>query len=319
MRTLLFLVALPLALLGCGEVANDTGVPAARSSEDAVRRMADLSGTRWESVDVTGYTLPEGAMVRLEFDGDRFLAQIDCNHMAAPYTIEDQRLIVVYESTTETSMACPRPQADADAWFLSLIASQPQIEMAGDTMTIGQEDSRVVMELVDDDTKDGAGESSEMATAGPGTDAPSPDATDPDEAAGVTNSYSSPVIRTLAAAGTDNGTSDGVIVHTSDALADAWHEADVQGTPPALPDDHVGVLVIARVTQSTCRSPEDVLNVEISGGHAVVRLHPDGEFTRPCPGPPGSHAWTAFIVAIPEEHAANLATATVQLAESASE
>ena len=59
---------------------------------------------------------------------------------------------------------------------------------------------------------------------------------------------------------------------------------DVEGTPPAVPQGHIGIVVFARQAESTCRSPDDVLGVEIADGLAVVLLDPEGAFTQPCPG-----------------------------------
>lgn len=320
MSALFFLVVLSLVVLACGEVGDRSSVPAAGSAGDAAAGGAGLNGTRWESVEVTGFTLPTGARVQLAFDADRFFAQIDCNHMAAPYTVDGDRLIVAYESTTETAAAaCPRPRAEADAWFLNLVTSHPQVGRREDTLTLTGEDAAVVLQPIDHGAADGRDEPAEGISTAPGTATASTSPSPPRDSDGVTQSYSSPVIRVMAAAPTNGAASEGTIVSSSAALAEAWREAHVRGQPPDLPVGHVGVLVIAREIQSTCRSTGDVVNVEISGAEVVVRLHPDGEFARPCPGPTGSHAWTAFVVAIPEEIGASLATADVQLAESAAD
>ena len=81
------------------------------------------------------------------------------------------------------------------------------------------------------------------------------------------------------------------------------------------PPETVGLFVIAREGKSTCRSVRDVVGVEVPApnaapatidANAVVLLDPDGKFLQPCPGPSGAHAYTAFVVAIPERYADRL-------------
>lgn len=120
-------------------------------------------------------------------------------------------------------------------------------------------------------------------------------------------------VQTLAAAATHDPSLKGHVVLDSESLASVWDMANVSGAPPTLPDSTVGVFVIARQRESTCRSTDDVLGVRVDD-MATVLLDRDGEFLRPCPGPERSHAYTAFVVAIPDEYAAQLEGATSELA-----
>lgn len=120
-------------------------------------------------------------------------------------------------------------------------------------------------------------------------------------------------IQTLAAAATHDPSLKGHVVLDSQGLASVWDMASVAGPPPTLPDGTIGVFVVARQAESTCRSPNDVLGVRVDD-LATVLLDRDGEFMRPCPGPAGSHAYTAFVIAIPDEYADQLGGATSQLA-----
>lgn len=106
----------------------------------------------------------------------------------------------------------------------------------------------------------------------------------------------------LAAASTGDASLKGHVVRDSRGLAAVWRMADVSGEPPVLPPKAVGVFVITRDTWSTCRSVDDVVGVEITGGVVVVQLDRNGAFRQPCPGPPGAGGWTAFAVAIPDTY-----------------
>lgn len=141
---------------------------------------------------------------------------------------------------------------------------------------------------------------------------------DSDSTDGTTHSLQRPIIRLLAAGSTQDDHIQSEIVHDATVLRDLWQEAGIAGAAPELPEGFVALMVVARFTRSTCRSPDDVVNVEIRGEAAVVRLDPSGEFQRPCPGPIGAAAWTAFAVAVPDVDGAHLRTVSVQLAESSS-
>lgn len=106
----------------------------------------------------------------------------------------------------------------------------------------------------------------------------------------------------IAAAATRDASLKGHVVRDSDGLAAVWQTANVSGDPPVLPPRTVGAFVIGREAQSTCRSVDDVVGVEVRRGVVVVQLDPDGAFVQPCPGPEGAHAWTAFVVAIPDRY-----------------
>lgn len=122
----------------------------------------------------------------------------------------------------------------------------------------------------------------------------------------------------IAAAATGDATLKGHVVRDSDGLAAVWRMANVRGEAPVLPARSVGVFVIARVAQSTCRSVDDVVGVEIRRGVVAVQLDPDGAFVQPCPGPEGAHAWTAFVVAIADRYDDPLTGATASVARAPS-
>jgi hypothetical protein len=105
----------------------------------------------------------------------------------------------------------------------------------------------------------------------------------------------------LAANAAERAGFRGAVAMDRAELAAAWEEAGALGGPPSIPDGF-GVLVVT-VPSSTCRSPDDVLGVEVDGDTAVVVLDAEGEFTRPCPGPSDVPRATVFAVAIPAEQA----------------
>ncbi|MEX1164599.1 MAG: hypothetical protein WEB03_13585 [Nitriliruptor sp.] len=119
----------------------------------------------------------------------------------------------------------------------------------------------------------------------------------------------------LAASATNDPSLEGTVFGETDGAQSLWAMADVPGTAPVLPEGTLGVFVVARDAESTCRSSEDVIGVEIVDGMVVVVLDPDGDFLRPCPGPSGAHAFTAFTVAIPDQYDDGLTGAESRLGE----
>lgn len=119
----------------------------------------------------------------------------------------------------------------------------------------------------------------------------------------------------LAAAATNDPSLKGHVFREADGAQSLWEMADVAGTAPELPAGTVGVFVVARDAESTCRSTEDVVAVEIVEGLVVVVLDPEGDDLRPCPGPAGANAFTAFTVAIPDQYDEGLSGAESRLGD----
>lgn len=119
----------------------------------------------------------------------------------------------------------------------------------------------------------------------------------------------------LAAVATNDPSLEGHVVRETEDVQRLWGMADVADAAPMLPEGMVGVVVVARDAESTCRSTEDVVGMEIVDGVVVVVLDPDGQFLRPCPGPPGAHAFTAFAVALPDYYDDGLTGAVSRLGE----
>lgn len=149
MRSIVMLLAFSLLLLACSEVVNGDGVPAAGDAGDAAGLAAALVGTEWESTDVDGFDLPSDAHIRLRFvDATTadvgFGAEIDCNSMESPFTIEDGRFFADPDAFSHTTMECDAEDRAADDWLFELLTSQPQINRDGDTLTMTGAESRVV-------------------------------------------------------------------------------------------------------------------------------------------------------------------------------
>jgi heat shock protein HslJ len=117
----------------------------------------ELNGT-WRSTEVEGIDLDEDVRVVITFEEDRFRADIACNTMTGPYAIEGGRLEVVYESTTETAMGCPQPEASWDRWLLELLTSTPAIDQQDDTLTITGDPGRLVLTRQDQEASDEEGQ-----------------------------------------------------------------------------------------------------------------------------------------------------------------
>lgn len=128
-------------------------------------------------------------------------------------------------------------------------------------------------------------------------------------------------VQILAVGATQDPSLSGHITRDAEGFEFIWtNMANVDGAPPELPDDTVGVLAFAREAKSACRSPNDVVAVEIApiterAAEVVIVLDPHGESMGACASPETGPAWTAFALAIPDHHPTRLSGASVRLAD----
>ena len=132
-----FCVALCLA--ACGDEGTTT------SAETDAAQPLDLAGRTFESAQVNGITLADGTVVTLSFEDDGISASAGCNTMSGAATWDDGTLEVAGELAT-TMMACPDGLQEQDDWLAGLLTSSPAIALDGDTLTVGDDTTGMVLE-----------------------------------------------------------------------------------------------------------------------------------------------------------------------------
>lgn len=126
-------------------------------------------------------------------------------------------------------------------------------------------------------------------------------------------------VQILAVGATQDPSLKGHTTRDAEQFQFIWTDmANVQGEPPELPDDTIGALAFARGTKSPCRSPNDVVAVEIvpinEQPTAVIVLDPNGQSMGACPNAESEPAWTAYAVAIHNHPTELTGGATTRLA-----
>lgn len=106
----------------------------------------DLVGRTFVSTDAHGRTLVESSTVTITFDEGHLSANAGCNTLFggaswAGGTLDAPQL-------ASTMMACTPALMDQDAWLGELLASGPTITLDGDTLTIGDTTSGLVLREV---------------------------------------------------------------------------------------------------------------------------------------------------------------------------
>ena len=128
-----------LCLAACGEEGTTT------SGETDSAQSLDLAGRTFESTQVSGITFADGTVVTLNFEDDTISASAGCNTMNGAATWDDGTLEVGGELAT-TMMACPDGLQEQDDWLASLLTSSPAIALDGDTLTVGDDTTGMVLE-----------------------------------------------------------------------------------------------------------------------------------------------------------------------------
>ena len=132
-------VCVALSLAACG----DEGTTTSAGTEAA--QPLDLAGRTFESAQVSGITLVDGTVVTLGFEDDGISASTGCNTMTGAATWDDGTLEVAGELAT-TMMACPNGLQEQDDWLAALLTSSPAIALDGDTLTVGDDTTGMVLE-----------------------------------------------------------------------------------------------------------------------------------------------------------------------------
>jgi heat shock protein HslJ len=139
MSTRIALAALLLvATAGCAGSGNQPGQGA-----------ADLRGKAYVSSSVTEQGKPralvEGTKVDLRFtDDDRLIANVGCNMMQGPVSLDGGKLTVTDLSTT--AMGCPKPELhQQDEWFAKLLDAKPSWRLDGANLVLSGSDIEIVL------------------------------------------------------------------------------------------------------------------------------------------------------------------------------
>lgn len=108
----------------------------------AQRENARLDEREFVLQFAEGAPLLVGASVHLAFSDRGLSADAGCNHLFGKYTVEGQRLVVV--GVTQTEMGCEHLDEQRDEWFSQLLVSRPSVNLAGSTLTITGNGTRLV-------------------------------------------------------------------------------------------------------------------------------------------------------------------------------
>ncbi|MBH0774871.1 META domain-containing protein [Nocardia bovistercoris] len=146
----------PLLLLACLTAAacsdSDTSStpttspstePPAATSPPTTAQPSTPMGHSYVSTAVTGTPIPGDTPLTLVFATDRLSANAGCNTLAGTVALEGETMRV--GSLTSTLMACPEPQANADAWVNTLLAPTPTWRLDGATLTLTTADRTVTL------------------------------------------------------------------------------------------------------------------------------------------------------------------------------
>jgi heat shock protein HslJ len=114
----------------------EVSVPA--SSSDS----AGLNGRSFVSTEVEGYELVPDSTIRIVFEDGSLSLNAGCNTMFGAYTLDGD--VLRAPTLAMTQMACDPALMEQDTWISTLISSDPNLTLDGDTLTITGEDAQVV-------------------------------------------------------------------------------------------------------------------------------------------------------------------------------
>ena len=97
----------------------------------------DLAGRAFTSTEVRGHTLVDGTSVVLTFAEDSMSAQAGCNTLAGGASWADG--VLTAGPLAMTMMACEDDLSAQDQWLSEFLASEPAIQLDGDTLVLGDD------------------------------------------------------------------------------------------------------------------------------------------------------------------------------------
>jgi heat shock protein HslJ len=118
-RTTLVLVALVIAVTGCGSLTN---------------RAVDVDGTTWVAIRVAGEQPAAAAAPSLTFDGEQITGTTGCNGFSGKVQIEGTSIAV--SGIGSTAIGCPEPIASVEGLFLNALGRASSIRFDGSNLVI---------------------------------------------------------------------------------------------------------------------------------------------------------------------------------------
>lgn len=103
----------------------------------------DLSGRAFTSTEVRGHSLVDGTSVTVTFAEDTLSAQAGCNTLAGGASWADG--VLTAGPLAMTMMACEDDLSAQDQWLSEFLASEPAIELDGDTLVIGDDTEGITL------------------------------------------------------------------------------------------------------------------------------------------------------------------------------
>lgn len=106
-------------------------LPACTSSGDGRSHLAD---SQWRFVTIDGAAPATPEKAHLRFEADHLGANVGCNGMGGPWSIEDGRLIA--GPLVQTQMFCEGPVWDQERAVSALLSAAPRFIVEGDRMDL---------------------------------------------------------------------------------------------------------------------------------------------------------------------------------------
>jgi heat shock protein HslJ len=149
--TPLLMSTLVLGLVACGDATTEpASQPSTAPSDSPAGGSTALDGRTYLSTGATGYTIVDGTVIRINFDGDRIGVNAGCNSMGGSYEITDGTLVV--GEMMMTQMACEQALMDQDTAISAFLATSPTITADGDTLTLSN--GTITLEMLDREVAD---------------------------------------------------------------------------------------------------------------------------------------------------------------------
>ncbi len=121
-----------------GDDVNDEAIEdAADAAEGTDPDLGSLVSDDEQRFVVTGAgsrDIVEGSEIEIIFGDEKINAYAGCNRIFGTYRLEGNTLIA--GPLASTRMACPPELMDQDAWLIRLLESEPELNIAGDEMTL---------------------------------------------------------------------------------------------------------------------------------------------------------------------------------------
>jgi len=102
-----------------------------------------LDGSSWDSTSIVGHELVGDTRLSFTFDDGHLAWNAGCNTTTTDYAVDEADRLALEGVATTTSKSCGDVGNDQDRWFGSLLSSDPEIEVEGNTLTLASGDTTI--------------------------------------------------------------------------------------------------------------------------------------------------------------------------------